>query len=128
LQERTYEPLGSVEPVDVDVRVVAATNKDLGKLVRKGAFRQDLFYRINIVRLKLPELRDHREDIPLLVDRFISKFNRLQSKDVAGVSDETLATLMESRCLNSPRQVSGRHRGAAIHTQTGSTGMFVMMA
>ena len=95
LQERTYEPLGSVEPVDVDVRVVAATNKDLGKLVRKGAFRQDLFYRINIVRLKLPELRDHREDIPLLVDRFISKFNRLQSKDVAGVSDETLATLME---------------------------------
>ncbi|MBN2560237.1 MAG: sigma 54-interacting transcriptional regulator [Phycisphaerae bacterium] len=95
LQERVFEPLGSVEPVEVDVRVVAATNRDLGKLVRKGTFRQDLFYRINVMRLKLPELRDRREDIPLLVDRFISKFNRLQSKDVAGVSDETMAILME---------------------------------
>ena len=95
LQERTFEPLGSAESVEVDIRVVAATNKDLGKLVRKGVFRQDLFYRINVVRLKLPELRDRREDIPLLVGRFISKFNRLQSKDVAGVSDETLAMLME---------------------------------
>ena len=95
LQERVFEPLGSVEPVEVDVRVVAATNKDLSKLVRKGVFRQDLFYRINVIRLKLPELCDRREDIPLLVERFISKFNRLQSKDVAGVSEETLAILME---------------------------------
>ena len=95
LQERVFEPLGSVEPVEVDVRVVAATNKNLSKLVRKGVFRQDLFYRINVIRLKLPELCDRREDIPLLVERFISKFNRLQSKDVAGVSDETLAILME---------------------------------
>jgi PAS domain S-box-containing protein len=95
LQERTFEPLGSTEPVEVDVRVVAATNKDLSKLVRKGLFRQDLFYRINVIRLKLPELRDRREDIPLLVDRFISRFNRLQSKDVPGVSDETLTLLME---------------------------------
>jgi len=95
LQERAFEPLGSVEPVEVDVRVVAATNKDLAKLVRKGVFRQDLFYRVNVIRLKLPELRDHREDIPLLVERFISRFNRLQNKDVAGVSDETLAMLME---------------------------------
>ncbi|MFH1418169.1 MAG: sigma 54-interacting transcriptional regulator [Planctomycetota bacterium] len=95
LQERTFEPLGSVEPVDVDVRVLAATNRDLEELVHKGAFRRDLFYRVNIVRLKLPELRDRREDIPLLVNRFISKFNRLQRKDVAGVSDNTLAALME---------------------------------
>jgi len=95
LQERVFEPLGSVEPVEVDVRVIAATNRDLGKLVRKGVFRQDLFYRINVIRLKLPALCDRREDIPLLVERFISKFNRLQSKDVAGVSDETLAVLME---------------------------------
>ncbi len=95
LQERTFEPLGSTESVEVDVRVVAATNKDLGKLVRKGTFRQDLYYRVNVIRLKLPELRDRREDIPLLADRFISKFNRLQNKDVAGVSDDTLAILME---------------------------------
>ena len=95
LQERVFEPLGAVEPVEVDVRVVAATNQDLNRLVKKGTFRQDLFYRINVIRMKLPELRDRREDIPLLVERFIGKFNRLQDKDVAGVSEETMALLME---------------------------------
>jgi len=94
LQERVYEPLGSVEPVKTDVRLVAATNKDLGKLVRKGIFRDDLYYRIHVIRLTLPNLRDRREDIPLLVEHFIAKFNRLQGKDVAGVSDAVLARLM----------------------------------
>lgn len=95
LQERVFEPLGSVEPVAVDVRVIAATNKDLSRLVKKGVFREDLFYRINVIRMKLPELRDRREDIPLLVDRFINKFNGLQNKDIVGVSDAALAILME---------------------------------
>ena len=95
LQERVYEPLGSVEPVKTDVRLIAATNKDLGKLVRKGVFREDLFYRIHVIRLALPSLRDRREDIPLLIEHFIAKFNRLQGKDVVGVSDEVLARLME---------------------------------
>ena len=95
LQDRTFEPLGSVEPVQVDVRVIAATNKDLAKLVRKGMFREDLFYRIHVVRIALPTLRDRREDIPLLIEHFIAKFNRLQGKDVVGVSDEVLARLME---------------------------------
>jgi len=95
LQERTYEPLGSVEPVKTDVRIIAATNKDLGKLVRKGVFREDLFYRVHVIRLALPSLRDRREDIPLLIEHFTAKFNRLQGKDVVGVSDEVLARLME---------------------------------
>jgi len=95
LQERTFEPLGAVETVEVDVRVIAATNKDLGKLVRKGAFREDLLYRINVVKLELPALRDRREDVPLLVGRFVGKFNRLQNKDVSGVSEEATALLME---------------------------------
>ncbi len=95
LQERVYEPLGSVEPVKADVRLIAATNKDLGKLVRKGVFREDLYYRIHVIRLALPNLRDRREDIPLLVEHFIAKFNRLQGKDVVGVSDEVLARLMD---------------------------------
>jgi PAS domain S-box-containing protein len=95
LQERTYEPLGSVETVKSDVRVIAATNKDLAKLVRKGVFREDLFYRIHVIRLTLPSVRDRREDIPLLIEHFIAKFNRMQGKDVAGVSDEVLARLME---------------------------------
>lgn len=95
LQERTFEPLGSVEPVQVDVRVIAATNKDLYKQVRKGAFREDLFYRVHVVHIALPNLRDRREDIPLLIEHFIAKFNRLQGKDVVGVSDEVLARLMD---------------------------------
>ncbi len=95
LQERVYEPLGAVDPVKADVRVIAATNKNLAQLVRKGTFREDLFYRINVIRLPLPSLRDRREDIPLLIEHFISRFNRLQGKDVVGVSDEVLAPLME---------------------------------
>ncbi len=95
LQERCIEPLGSVEPVKVDVRVLAATNKDLARLVRAGRFREDLFYRIRVVYLKLPSLRQRREDIPLLVERLVAKFNRLQGKDIAGVSNEVLARLMD---------------------------------
>jgi PAS domain S-box-containing protein len=95
LQERVYEPLGSIESVKTDVRLIAATNKDLNKLVRKGIFREDLFYRIHVIRLALPSLRDRREDIPLLIEHFIAKFNRLQGKDVVGVSDEVIAQLME---------------------------------
>jgi PAS domain S-box-containing protein len=95
LQERVVEPLGSVKPIHVDVRVVAATNKDLGELVRAGKFRDDLYYRIRVVHLKLPGLQQRREDIPLLVDHLIAKFNRLQGKDIAGVSDRVMARLME---------------------------------
>ena len=62
--------------------MIAATNKDLAKLVRKGTFREDLFYRIHVIRIALPNLRDRREDIPLLIEHFIAKFNRLQGKDV----------------------------------------------
>ena len=95
LQEKTFEPLGSVKPVTVDVRVIAATNRNLDKLVRKGSFREDLFYRVNVVRLQLPALRDRREDIPLLMEHFLAKFNRLQNKDLPGVSPEAMALLMK---------------------------------
>ena len=95
LQERVYEPLGGVEPVKADVRVIAATNKSLSKLVEQGRFREDLYYRIHVIRIELPNLRDRREDIPLLVEHFIARFNRLKGKDIAGVSDEVLARLME---------------------------------
>ncbi len=94
LQERVIEPLGGIEPVKVDVRVVAATNKDLAKLVRSGRFREDLYYRIRVVQLRLPSLQQRREDIPLLVDHLIARFNRLQGKDIAGVSEEVMARLM----------------------------------
>jgi len=88
LQERVIEPLGGVQTIPVDVRIVAATNKDLTSLVRAGTFREDLYYRIRVIHLKLPSLSQRREDIPLLV-------NHLQGKDIAGVSDEVMARLME---------------------------------
>lgn len=95
LQERTIEPLGSVQPVAVDVRVIAATNRVLLDEVRAGRFREDLFYRIHVVHLELPELRKRREDIPLLVEHLVAKFNRLQGREIAGVSDGVMARLME---------------------------------
>lgn len=94
LQEKTYEPLGGTQSLKTDVRVIAATNKDLEKLVKSGQFRQDLFYRINVVRLELPPLRARKEDIPLLVDRFIRRFNQTQGRAITGVSQEALALLM----------------------------------
>lgn len=95
LQERCVEPLGATESVKVNVRVLAATNKDLVQLVREGKFREDLFYRVRVVHLKVPALRERREDIPLLVDHIVAKFNRLQGKDVAGVSQEVMVRLMD---------------------------------
>jgi len=95
LQERCVEPLGATESMKVNVRVLAATNKDLSKLVREGSFREDLFYRIRVIYLKIPSLRERREDIPLLVNHLVAKFNHLQEKDIAGVSQEVLDRLMD---------------------------------
>lgn len=94
LQEKCYEPLGSSQSVATDVRVVTATNKNLAELVKAKAFRQDLYYRINVVRLELPPLRKRKEDIPLLVERFVRRFNQTQGRNVSGVSPETMALLM----------------------------------
>ncbi|MFP4567050.1 MAG: sigma-54 interaction domain-containing protein [Spirochaetaceae bacterium] len=94
LQEGEVEPLGSVKPVPVDVRVIAATNRPLETLVKQGRFRDDLYYRIRVIHLVLPPLRQRKEDIPLLIDGIIAKFNQLQGKQVAGVSTEALNHLM----------------------------------
>jgi PAS domain S-box-containing protein len=94
LQEKAYEPLGGTRTRRANVRVVAATNRDLAALTEAGTFRQDLFYRIKVVQLELPPLRKRREDIPLLVERFVSSFNAAQGKLVEGVSPDVLAVLM----------------------------------
>jgi DNA-binding NtrC family response regulator len=80
IQEREFMPLGSAETVKVDVRIVAATNADLKKLVEEGKFREDLYYRLNVINLALPPLRDRKEDIPLLVDHFFTKYCRENEK------------------------------------------------
>jgi len=95
LQDGLIEPLGAEQPVPVDVRVVAATNKSLSDLVQKGIFRGDLYYRIRVIQLKLPDLCRRREDIPLLIEHLLEKFNRLQEKNITSVSTEVMARLME---------------------------------
>jgi PAS domain S-box-containing protein len=119
LQEKVYEPLGSVEPVSSDVRVVVATHCDLEKLVDDGSFRKDLFYRINVIRLELPSLRERREDIPLLVDHFIGRFNRLQGKDVIGVSSEVMAVLMKHEYPGNARELENIIEHAFVLCQRG---------
>jgi transcriptional regulator with PAS, ATPase and Fis domain len=94
LQEKAFEPLGGTVPVKADVRVLAATNRDLAALTRKGSFRQDLFYRVNVVRIDLPPLRKRREDIPLLIDHFLNRFNSVHGKNLTEVSPQALALLM----------------------------------
>jgi PAS domain S-box-containing protein len=94
LQDKTYEPVGGVASVKADVRIITATNKKLDQLVQQGRFRDDLYYRINVMRLELPPLRDRKEDIPLLVDHFISRFNRLHNKNICCVTNEVTAALL----------------------------------
>ena len=94
LQEKEYEPLGATGSRKTDVRIIAATNKDLSTLVSDGKFRDDLFYRLNVVKIELPLLRERREDIPLLIDTFVQKFNAKMGKQITGVSDEVMRTLM----------------------------------
>jgi transcriptional regulator with GAF, ATPase, and Fis domain len=94
LQEQEYEPLGATAPRRADVRVVCATNRDLAAEVRDGRFRADLYYRINVVELRLPSLAERREDIPLLVQRFIETFNARNGRSLRGISQAALARLM----------------------------------
>ncbi len=95
LQEKEFEPLGSVRPIKANVRVICATNKDLSRLVEEGKFRQDLYYRINVIKIELPPLSKRREDIPLLIDHFIERLNTRSKKNIIGVSDEVLQILMK---------------------------------
>jgi PAS domain S-box-containing protein len=94
LQDRTYEPLGGTETCRADVRIIAATHRDLKEQVRQGRFREDLFYRLSVVPIEVPPLRERREDIPLLVQHFIGRFNRRYGRSITGVESDVLHLLM----------------------------------
>ena len=123
LQERVYEPLGGTESLRADVRVITATNRDLDRLVKKGSFRQDLYYRINVVRLRVPPLREHKEDVPLLVDHFIDHFNRLKGKSIAGVSPDVIAALMQHDFPGNVRELENVIEHAFVLCRSGSIQM-----
>lgn len=95
LQEKEFEPLGSTSPVKVDVRIIAATNRDLFTLLQGGKFRDDLYYRLKVVKIELPPLSERRGDIPLLVNAFIQKMNARMEKHVMGVSTKAMKFLLE---------------------------------
>lgn len=95
LETKLYEPLGSNEAIQADIRILAATNCNLEDLMLKGLFREDLFYRLNVVKLEIPTLRERIHDIPLLLSHFIEKFNAEKNMDIGGLADETLRILMQ---------------------------------
>ncbi|MFZ4524794.1 MAG: sigma-54-dependent transcriptional regulator [Chlorobium sp.] len=95
LQEKTFERIGSSTPLKANARIVAATNRDLEAMVREGTFRQDLFYRLNVVSIRIPPLRERREDIPPLAELFVRRFASENNKRIAGISREAMDTLMK---------------------------------
>jgi len=94
LDQREVRPVGGLRASQVDVRVICATNRDLRESVREGSFRRDLYYRLRVIAVKVPSLRDRREDLPALVDFFIQRFNRHYGKSVTGISSEALAVML----------------------------------
>jgi two-component system response regulator PilR (NtrC family) len=93
LQERRFRRVGGLEEMQADIRVIAATNQDLPRLITEGRFREDLFYRINVIPIALPPLRDRREDIGLLAEHFLAKYNEQMGKEITGISRQALELL-----------------------------------
>ena len=119
LQEREFNRVGGSKTIKVDVRLITATNKDPNQLIKQGRFREDLYYRINVVPIVLPPLRDRREDIPLLLDHFIQKFNSENNKHVKGVSEESLAVLMDYDWPGNVRELENLIERAVTLTSNG---------
>jgi PAS domain S-box-containing protein len=94
LEAKVYEPLGSTKTVQTNARVITATHRNLEKVVQEGQFRDDLYYRINVIKLSIPPLSKRKEDIPLLVDHFVNRFNQLMGRQIIGLSQEALAAFM----------------------------------
>jgi DNA-binding NtrC family response regulator len=114
LQEGMIEPLGSSHPVEVDVRILTATNRDLRAAVESGAFREDLFYRLNVVGIDLPPMRDRREDIPILVHHFIRKFADNNERHVEGIDAKAMRALQGHDWPGNVRQIENAIERAAL--------------
>jgi len=123
LQERRFEPVGSTETVEVDVRVVLATNQPLEPMVADGQFRQDLYYRINVVTILLPPLRDRIGDIPLLTEHFLSKYNKEMDKHFAGLTDEAAEALQRYSYPGNVRELENIIQRAVVLGRKGVIGL-----
>jgi DNA-binding NtrC family response regulator len=119
LQEREVIPVGATEAVPVDVRIIAATNRDLDEEIRRGGFRSDLFYRLNVITLHLPPLRDRADDIPALADYFLGKFAASRHRDPLALAPDTLAALQEYDWPGNVRELENALERAAVLTASG---------
>jgi len=114
LQEREFERVGGTDLIKVDVRVISATNRDLEEATKKGEFREDLYYRISVFPIKLPPLRDRKEDIPLLSAHFLKKYNEQENKHIEGISPEALELLMAYNWPGNVRELENAIERAVV--------------
>ncbi len=114
LQEKEFEQVGGIKTIKIDVRVIAATNRDIKKVLEDGSLREDLYYRLNVISINIPPLREHKEDIPLLVKYFLQKFNRESGKNIKGVSPQAMDMLMNYNWPGNVREVENVIERAVI--------------
>lgn len=114
LQERTFERVGGVDPIEVDVRVITATNRDLQKEIKEGNFREDLFYRLNVVNIHIPPLRERKEDIPMLVSSFIEEFAIENNKQISGIDSKALRALTSYNWPGNIRELRNSIESAVV--------------
>ncbi len=120
LQEKKFEPLGAIKSVEVDVRIIAATNRNLEEELKAGRFRDDLYYRLNVIRIHIPPLVERCEDIPLLVNHFIERFNRIQGRSIRRINEDALAALMRSPLPGNVRELENAVEHAFVLCRGGT--------
>ncbi|MHB8336848.1 MAG: sigma-54-dependent transcriptional regulator [Ignavibacteriaceae bacterium] len=118
LQEKEYTPVGSTASINVNVRFIASTNRDLKEDVANGRFREDLYYRLNIVEIRLPSLKEREEDIPLLADHFLNKYRRELNKNIKGIDSDAMRSLMNYEWKGEIRELENTLERAAIFCKT----------
>lgn len=114
LQERKFERLGGTKTIEVDVRLIAATNKDLEQMVQVGAFREDLYYRLQVIQIYLPPLRERKDDIPLLVEHFLQKYNEENDKHIQAVAPDAMDLLMKYHWPGNVRELENAIERAVV--------------
>lgn len=118
IQQKSFRPVGGTEDITVDVRIICATNKNLEEMAKKGEYREDLYYRLNVIQIRMPALRERKEDIPALAEHFLRKFNLTMGKSVKGISKETLRLLMAYDFPGNIRELENIiERAVALETQ-----------
>ncbi len=123
IEEREYEPLGAVATVRTNARIIASSNRSIFEEVKEGTFREDLFYRLNVLKISLPELRERREDIPLLIDHFLRKFSGRLERNISAVSGDVLELLMEYDFPGNIRELENIIEHAAVLCRQGTISM-----